>query len=242
MNDVQHDGSLQQQPEYGQFKQPEYGAAASQYPGYDPYLYGKPESEATDATSAQQQPVWNAPNAQPAVDGQSGLNGQVPNGQFVNGQPVFGQPVNGQLVNGQPANGQPVNGQPVNSQSNTPYFNGSWQQQSQFQPINLDDPNQNPLYGRWDPYAIVALICAVIYPLPVFPALIGGLSIRRTKIFRMKGRGLAIAAVVINILTTLLQLWMWIDSSFIFDLYSQLYNSLYGGSGGTSTDSDIFSV
>lgn len=247
MNDVQHDSSPQQQPEYGQFKQPEYGAVSSQYPGYDPYLYGKPEGEVTDATSVQQQPVWNAPNAQPAADGQSGFNGQAPNGQPFNGQPVFGQPVSGQPMNSQPLNSQSLNsqslnGQSLNGQPNAPYPNGSWLQQGQLQPINLDDPNQNPLYGRWDPYAIVALICSVIYPLPVFPALIGGLSIRRTKIFRMKGRGLAIAAVVINILTTLLQLWMWIDGSFIFDLYSQLYNSLYGGSGGTSTDSEIVSV
>ncbi len=217
MNDVQHDGSPQQQPEYGQFKQPEYGAVSSQYPGYDPYLYGKPEGEVTDATSVQQQPVWNAPNAQPAADGQSGFNGQVPNGQ-------------------------PVNGQPVNGQPNAPYPNGPWLQQGQLQPINLDDPNQNPLYGRWDPYAIVAFVCSVIYPLPVFPALIGGLSIRRTKTFHMKGRGLAIAAVIINILTTILQIWVWVNGVSVFDLYSQLYNSMYGGSGGSSTDSGTFSA
>ncbi len=226
MNDIQHDGSPQQQPEYGQFKQPEYGAVAGQYPGYDPYLYGKPEDDETDTASAQQ-PASNALNDQSMFNGQSGISGQVSNGQPMNGQPVFGQP---------------VNTQPVSNQSNASQFNAYMQQQGQLQPINLDDPNQNPLYGRWDPYAIVALVCAVIYPLPVFPALIGGLSIRRTKIFHMKGRGLAIAAVVINILTTILQLWMWIDSSFVVDLYSQLYNSIYGGSGGTSTDSDTFSV
>ena len=222
MNDVQHDGSPQQQPEYGQFKQPEYGAMAGQYPGYDPYLYGKSEGEETDATSAQQQPAWNAPNTQPAVNGQSGLNGQVPNGQ--------------------PVNGQPVNGQPTNGQPTAPYPNGPWQQQGQLQPINLDDPNQNPLYGRWDPYAIVAFVCSVAFSLPLLPALIGGLAIWRTKTFHMKGRGLAIAAVIINILTTILQIWMWVNGISVFDLYSQLYSSMYGGGSGSSGNSGTFSA
>ena len=220
MNDVQHDGSPQQQPEYGQFKQPEYGAMAGQYPDYDPYLYGKSEGDETDATSAQQQPAWNAPNAQPAVNGQPGFNGPAPNGQPVNGQPV----------NGQPANGQP----------NAPYPNVPWQQQGQLQPINLDDPNQNPLYGRWDPYAIVAFVCSVAFSLPLFPALIGGLAIWRTKTFHMKGRGLAIAAIIINILTTILQIWMWVNGISVFDLYSQLYSSAYGG--GSSGNSGTFSA
>ena len=218
MDDVQRDGSPQQQPEYGQFKQPEYGAMAGQYPGYDPYLYGKSEGEETNATSAQQ-PIWNAPNAQPAVNGQSGLNGQVP------------------MPNGQPVNDQPANGQP-----NNPYPNGPWQQQGQLQPINLDDPNQNPLYGRWDPYAIVAFVCSVAFSLPLLPALIGGLAIWRTKTFHMKGRGLAIAAVIINILTTILQIWMWVNGISVFDLYSQLYSSMYGGGSGSSGNSGTFSA
>ena len=205
MTDAQRDDSPKQ-PEYGQFKQPEYGALAGQYPGYDPYLYGKPDADGSNETDAPMQ--RNGVEAQAAPAGQAAQAGQPAAYPFGDGA--------SQSPNGLPR---------------------------QLKPINLDDPNENPLYGRWDPYAIVAFVGAVVFTLPLFPALIGGAAIWRTRIFHMKGRGLAIAAVVINVLTTAMQIWMWMNGVSLVDLYSQLYSSLYGGgSGGTSGDSGTVSA
>ena len=35
----------QTQPQYGQRVEPAYGARADQYPGWNPYVFGKPEPE-----------------------------------------------------------------------------------------------------------------------------------------------------------------------------------------------------
>ena len=145
-----------QQPEYGQTKQPQYGAMSGQYPGYDPYLYGRPEPE------------------QPANGGDAAQNQAQQNP--MGGQPYAGQPTNAQ--NGQPYAGQ--QGQPYNpyAQPNqyNPYGNQPQSNMPRIQYLNPDDPAQNPFYGHWDSYAIVAFICSLVFSVPVLPAVIGGLS------------------------------------------------------------------
>lgn len=209
-----------QQPEYGQTKQPQYGAMSGQYPGYDPYLYGRPEPE------------------QPANGGDAAQNQAQQNP--MGGQPYAGQPTNAQ--NGQPYAGQ--QGQPYNpyAQPNqyNPYGNQPQSNMPRIQYLNPDDPAQNPFYGHWDSYAIVAFICSLVFSVPVLPAVIGGLSLVRTKRLHMKGRGLAIAAIIINVLTTLLQAYLLIRGIDVNDLYAQMFNMYSGGgNGGGAGDGSI---
>ena len=106
--------------------------------------------------------------------------------------------------------------------------------------LNPDDPAQNPFYGHWDSYAIVAFICSLVFSVPVLPAVIGGLSLVRTKRLHMKGRGLAIAAIIINVLTTLLQAYLLIRGIGVNDLYAQMFNMYSGGgNGGGAGDGSI---
>lgn len=49
----------------------------------------------------------------------------------------------------------------------------------------------------------MSLVFAVLMPVPVLPALVGAISMWRTKKLHMKGHGLALAAVIINVLYTL---------------------------------------
>ena len=202
------------QPEYGQTKQPQYGAMSGQYPGYDPYLYGKPEPEqpAESANVVQQNPM----NGQPYVNQPNVQNGQQYAGQQ-------GQPYN-PYAQQHPYTQQQDQCNPYGNQPPQPNM-------PRIQYLNPDDPAQNPFYGRWDSYAIVAFVCALVFAVPVFPAVIGGLSLVRTKRLHMRGRGLAIAAIVINVLTTLLQAYLLINGITINDVYSQMFNTYLGGSG-----------
>ncbi|MBW3095078.1 DUF4190 domain-containing protein, partial [Bifidobacterium sp. 64T4] len=109
-----------------------------------------------------------------------------------------------------------------------------------FQYFNPDDPQQNPFYGRWDSYAIVAFVCSIVFAIPVLPAVIGILSLGRTKRLHMRGRGLAIAAIIINVLTTLLQVYLLVKGISVNDLYSQMFNMYSGGgTGGGAGDGSI---
>ncbi|KFI60961.1 hypothetical protein BCUN_0937 [Bifidobacterium cuniculi] len=71
------------------------------------------------------------------------------------------------------------------------------------EPIDPDDPQRNPFYGRWDGWAVISFLMALFIPCPILPAVLGAISMRRTKVLHMKGRGLAIAAVAINVLYSL---------------------------------------
>ena len=67
------------------------------------------------------------------------------------------------------------------------------------------------------------------------PAILGALSMRRTRIMRMKGYGLALAAVIINVLYTIAFVWLMINGVSMDDVMNQMLQSLnsstYGGSG-----------
>lgn len=197
----------QQQPQYGQYKQPEYGAMAGQYgPNYNPYLYGAPEPDAEQSAASQQTTGTAQPQNAP--------------GYYPGGYPgAQGQPYGQAGQNNQPqANGKPY--QPH-------YYNG----------IDLNDPSQNPLYGHWDSYAIIAFVLALFFPVPVLSALMGIVAMWRTRTFHMKGFGLAVAAVILNVLYTLAVIWMALNGYDAMSLYQEALQQLTGGAGSPSSDS-----
>ncbi|MBT1163882.1 DUF4190 domain-containing protein [Bifidobacterium felsineum] len=204
----------QQTPEYGQYKQPEYGAMAGQYgPNYNPYLYGAPESDSQQNAATAQQSADSVPAgaAQP----------QNTQGYYPGGYPgTQGQPY-GQTGQGNSAFNQ--GGKPYQPH----YYNG----------IDLNDPNQNPLYGHWDSYAIISFVLALFFPVPVLSALMGILAMWRTRTFHMKGFGLALAAVILNVLYTLAVIWMALNGYDAMSLYQEALQQLTGGAGSSSGDS-----
>ena len=218
----------QAQPQYGQYAQPDYGAMLSQFgPNYNPYLYGAPDPEPKQDEGAEQ--GAQAPAAGPRAIPGAAYPGGYPGPQ---GQPYgYGRPGEQGAANPQYGPQSPMGAAGGNGPApdgHTPrYFYG----------IDVNDPNQNPLYGRWDSYAVIAFIFALVFTVPVLPAVMGGISVWRTGMFHMKGRGLAIAAIDINVLTTIVQIWMWVNGMDITDLTNQMLG-MYGsdsGSGDTMT-------
>ena len=126
-----------------------------------------------------------------------------------------------------PAQGGPDQGGPRREPPR--YFNG----------IDLNDPQQNPIYGHWDFYAIFSFIFALVSSFPVLPALIGCLAIWRTRRFHTRGRGLAIAAVVINVLTTIIVIWMTMHGISMDDMYQAMLNMLAPGTGGSGSGDSV---
>lgn len=159
---------------------------------------------------AQRGNEYGQPSQQNAYGQQAGLPYQTQN-----------QPGSGRQGNG--GRNQP----PFNL--NDPSFINSMNQ------MNPDDPNQNPLYGHWDPGAIIAFVFALILPLPVLPALFGWFSMRRTKIYHMKGYGLAVAALVINVLYTIMWLYFLVSGVSPTEYLNQMLNTLNNGSGGSDS-------
>lgn len=205
-------------PEYGQYHQPEYGAMSGQYgPNYNPYIYGAPEPDHKTAPSdnAGAQPAAGRPygyGAQPQQSQSQQPDGRQPYGQ----QPGFGFPYGYSGAQGQPG-----------GQAQPHYYNG----------IDLNDPNQNPLYGHWDSYAILSFILAVFFPVPVLSALMGAVAMWRTRTFHMKGFGLALAAVIINVFYTLAVIWMALNGYDAMSLYQDVLQQFTGGNSGSSDGS-----
>lgn len=206
-------------PEYGEYHEPEYGANASQYgANYNPYIYGAPDPEPTaEQTGAPASPYaqpYGAPVQSQGAPGQQGQFGQPTQYGGQNG-PYAGAP------QGQPwQQGQSQQWQQPGQPSHTPrLFNG----------IDLNDPAQNPLYGHWDAYAVISLILALFFPVPVLSALMGGLAMWRCRTFHMKGFWLGFAAVVINVLYTIAVVWMMVNGIDAMSLYQQMLEQLQGG-------------
>ena len=105
--------------------------------------------------------------------------------------------------------------------------------------LDLNDPRQNPAYGHWDAYAIMSLVFAVLMPVPVLPALVGAISMWRTKKLHMKGHGLALAAVIINVLYTLAVIWLAMHGLSVADLYNEALQNMFGGAGSEQGDESI---
>lgn len=190
----------QAQPQYGQVRQPEYGQMASQYPGWDPYVFGRPEPKDDGSGEGDAQQGQDAANAaaQPQAAAQP-RQGQPPLSQQqlgFNPYPYGGPETGGAAPAGQ---GSAPMGPAQAPNSGNPYA-----QRAPGAPVgrpNLDDPAQNPFYGKWDLMAVAAMVCAWL--LPPAGVLLALFSMRRTRMFHMRGRALAIAALVIAILGTI---------------------------------------
>ncbi|MBW3087230.1 hypothetical protein KIH77_00530 [Bifidobacterium sp. 82T24] len=227
----QNDGSAPQQPayggapgrdqpEYGQYKEPEYGEMASRYPGWNPYVYGAPEPDADGDDGG-------------SNDGESG-RGRKDSGRTNPMADRFGYIPGGRPAdqarggNGPAGPGGPNGYRGPNDQNGPNGAGGSGNRNG----IDLDDPNQNPLYGRWDPAAIIGFVTALLN-VPVLPLLLCGLAIYRTKTFRMKGRTLAIIGMVLAVLDIIIEVYMLAAGIDVYQLLSQLYGiDFTGGSGG----------
>ena len=174
------------QPSYGQYLRPVYGAMDNQFPqDYDPYIFGRPDPEPQPAQASQAGPTPAVPQA-PQAPGATQQGSKYP--RYVNG-------------------------------------------------IDMEDPNQNIFYGRWDAGAIIAFVFALFLPVPIMPAILGALSMRRTRIMRMKGYGLALAAVIINVLYTIAFVWLMINGVSMDDVMNQMLQSLNSSTSGGSGDS-----
>ena len=225
------------QPASDQDHKPEYGAMASDYPGYDPYLYGHPEQpQQPQQPAAPQQPAVPQQAASPGQSGQQNPYGSQPYPGTRPGQTGTPPYQNGPYSNGPYQNGPYPNGAaPTGPASFGPQQTApdghvpDWRYG-----IDMADPTQNPLYGKWDMYAILALVFTIFF-VPVLPAIMGGMAMWRTKTFHMRGFVVALIAVILNVLLTLTWLWMMISGMNAGDLYSQLLGSMpgSGGSGGS---------
>lgn len=221
--------------------QPEFGAMASQYPSnYDPYVFGRPEPEQKDEARNDASDRRNVFGAQGRSGQQAPQGGPHGQGQDQYGRNPYGNPYGQQGQYGQDQYGQnPQN--PYGQNTYNPNGANGWNSQRPNGQgrnrggVDLNDPNQNPLYGRWDMYAILAFVFS-FFAIPVFPALMGALAMWRTRTFHMKGYGLALAAVIINVLYTIASLWLFINGMSTLDLYQQML----GGAGGSgSTDGSV---
>ena len=210
------DAAAPSQPEYGQISQPEYGAMSSQLPvGYDPYVYGAPEPELQPADAVRQQ------------------NTQYQTGQYPSNGP---QPMPPYSANGQ------QNPYGANPYGPNPYDPNRYPQRGNMPclpNLDLNDPRQNPAYGHWDAYAIMSFVFAGLMPVPVLPALVGAISMWRTKKLHMKGHGLALAAVIINVLYTLAVIWLAMHGLSVADLYNEALQNMFGGAGSGQGDESI---
>lgn len=80
---------------------------------------------------------------------------------------------------------------------------------------------------------------ALFLPVPLLSALMGGIAIYRTRTFRMKGFGLAVAAVVINLIYTCLVAWMALSGMSADAFYQQMMQSLMPGQGGGGSSDQL---
>ncbi len=219
-------GDQANQPAYGRRVRPEYGALASDLPaGYNPYLYGAPERNggSTASHGSRTDPHGAAssrtPSPRSAPYGVGPRDGAPRDGAGRQASSHSTSEMNGPGPNGSGVDGTGRGGAP-----------------RQYHGIDLDDPASNPLYGHWDPYAIVAFVFA-LSSIPVLPAVMGGIAMWRTRTFRMKGFGLALAAVILNVLVTIVDVWMMLAGVSMDDLtqWLQQQSGLLGGEGGSGS-------
>lgn len=127
-----------------------------------------------------------------------GPQGPNPYGQNPYGQNPYGQNPYG--PSGNPQGGPNPYGYTPNGGPNNPYgFQG-------FLPFNPDDPNQNPLYGHWDWMSIVAFLLSFSLFFSFLSLPMAFVSYNRCKTLHMKGKGFAIAAIVLSIVNLILLL------------------------------------
>ena len=189
---------------------PMYGQMLSQYPGYNPYIFGGPDNsqqppkEEAGAKEGGENPFSDAYGAQGPSEA-NGAPGQNPQ-NFSNppqNQQQGQYPGQNQYYGQQPFGGQShFGGQPQNPYQQNPYGFG-YGQSSQTpysgkqENINTADPRQNPYYGKTDGFAVISFVASILgiwlvgLPLGIF-------SLIRVNQLHTRGKGLAIAAIVIS--------------------------------------------
>jgi hypothetical protein len=240
--------------------QPSYGQMASQYgPNYNPYLFGGPSPQQMGpnpqaAPQGQPNPNGNgqsAPQGQfgygpyqgmppyggpagPGPQGPQGSQGQAPRGPQYGYGPWSPAPQNG-MNNGNGQNPNPNQnpygpyGQPPQNPYGYPSFG--------FVRINPDDPNQNPLYNHWDWISIVAFILSLSWTFVFLSLPMAFIGYNRCKNLHMRGKGLAIAAIVLSIVNVIGMIVVMLNPSLLSG-YSGLLGSL--GQAGAGAQSTVF--
>lgn len=241
--EIDYDASgLDPDPDVPGTDKPLYGQMLSQYPGYNPYIFGAPDSSQqapkeeakpaeggdnpfSDAYGAQgpaggpgsqQQPPQNFQNP-PQNSQQFGQGPQNPYyGQQPPQNPYYGQPFQG------PQQG-PFGGYGYGPQPQNPY---AGRQEN----INTSDPRQNPYYGKMDGFAVIAFVASLLgiwivgLPLGIF-------SLFRIKQLHTRGKGLAIAAIVISCIYIVLEIVLFFFGITDQQIVSWLTQKLGAGSG-----------
>lgn len=225
------------QPQYGQTQVPEFGALTSQFPsGYDPYVYGKPEEEASQQSGNDSRFQQNRGNRNDNARGAGNtnpMNGYFGGGNGQNDQNNAPNGGFGQMAgNGYGGNTNGFNGQQQYNGGRMPPAGGPGT--PGYQPdirngVDMNDPIQNPLKGHWDPMAIVSIIL-LFFPLSFLPIITGVISMWRTKKYHMKGFWAAAVCVALGVIATLFQLWLLTKGINANDLMQQLLNQ-YSPSG-----------
>lgn len=209
-------------PEFGQYKEPEYGQLANQYPGWDPYVYGKPEPKESKEDSKQQNQQAQQSRGHQGGGQQGGNQSQLSGNQqqSQNANPFAQFP------------GQNPNG--AGSRQNSSQQNNG-QLPFQFQQIVPDDPSKNPFYGRWDGMAIVSFVLSFFIPLISLP--LAWLSMRRTRALHMKGHGLAVAALILSLINLIWEIFVITSGINPMDTLMQMYGYVpdSGEDGSTAT-------
>ncbi|MEE0653842.1 hypothetical protein [uncultured Bifidobacterium sp.] len=206
-----------------------YGAMDNQFPkDYDPYLFGRPENGETH-----EQVERDARDEENRIEQR---RAQRRAGNPMN-MPVMGY---GRQMgaSGMPGMGQNVDpNAPFGDRRN--YGADNRKLPRYVQGIDLDDPNQNVYYGRWDTSSIIAFVLSILLPVPFLPALLGSFGMYRTKLMRMKGFGFALAAVIINIVYSIAVIWMMINGVSTQEMLNDVLHmlGLNGSVGGTDGSS-----
>lgn len=211
------------QPAYGRIIRPEYGAMTSDFPaGYNPYPYGAPEHSGGSERPDDAQSRNTQRNAYPSMPSER-----------QDGRP----PQSVRQGSSQPGQSSPPWNMPVGTSRRSDYGPGARNdgRRRYFHGVDLDDPTQNPLYGHWDSYAVIAFVFA-LSSIPLLPAIMGGVAMWRTRTFRMKGFGLALAAVILNLAVTAVDVWMMVNGISTAELlqWVQSQTSTSGGQGSGS--------
>ncbi|MBR6440332.1 MAG: DUF4190 domain-containing protein [Aeriscardovia sp.] len=241
--EIDYDASgLDPDPDVPGTDKPLYGQMLSQYPGYNPYIFGAPDSSSQapkeEARPAEggDNPFSDAYGAQGPAGGPQGQQGpQNFQNPPQNTPPQFGQqgqnPYFGQQPPQNPYYGQPYQGSQQGSfggfgygpQAQNPY---AGKQEN----INTADPRQNPYYGKMDGFAVMAFVASLLgiwlvgLPLGIF-------SLIRIKQLHTRGRGLAIAAIVLSCLYIVLDIVLFFFGITDQQIVSWITQKLGAGAG-----------
>lgn len=103
--------------------------------------------------------------------------------------------------------------------------------------VDPSDPSRNPLYGQWDVFGPTSLVLALL-GLPILPTVMGLLCMWRTRRFHMRGFGWGLAAVIVNVLTLVVDIWLVRQGVTADQLWSMVMGGTMPGSGsGSGSDS-----